>query len=111
MTDWKEEERIARLKKTLRAKLTLLGKKVRVKGSRSEGTIVMSSFANEKGPEYFIQYKNGVLEQACCLDFRLQDASGEWSIVPDGVQMFPQLTLDELEITGLDDHETILEKI
>jgi hypothetical protein len=114
MTDWKEEARIAQLRKSVRAKFPLIGRKARCKGRSKweEGKIVVSSFEGE-APEYFIRYdKKGDLEQVCCLPVQIRnEEKGTWEEIPDGTQMFPDLTPEELEISGLNHYETVLEKI
>lgn len=59
--DWRFYEQQGKMKKTLRSKLSLLGKRVRRPGKQEEGVIVVDSYDGEE-PEYFIMYSEDDLE-------------------------------------------------
>lgn len=99
MENWKIKEREGRLKKSLKSKLPLLGKKVRVKGRRKweEGIITIANFENN-APEYFVKYSEDDLEQLCCLPFEIyDDLKKEWGVYPDGSSMFFEITDEEYQ--------------
>ena len=113
MEDWKETERLAKIKKSLRGKFPLLGKKCRVKGRGKweEGVIVLSSFDGEP-QEYFVMYAEDDLEQACCLDVQIYDeVSDTWGEIEDGVEMFVELSDEEIEILGLNVPDSVVKNI
>lgn len=66
--DWKKYEKEGKLRKSLRNKLSLLGKRVKRMGE--EGTIVIDSFDGEE-PEYFIMFKENDMEQLLGLPFEI----------------------------------------
>ena len=97
--DWKEQERQGRLRKQLKNKLNLLGKRVRRKGRSSweEGTIVIDSFDGED-LEYFIKYKEDDMEQLIGLPFEIWDeAKNKFVEDNNDIKVFFDLTDDERE--------------
>ena len=97
--DWKEQERQGRLRKELKNKLALLGKRVRRKGRSSweEGTIVIDSFDGED-LEYFIKYKEDDREQLIGLPFEIWDESKNKFVEDnDDIKVFFDLTDEERE--------------
>ena len=113
MEDWNEVERISKIKKSLRDKFPLLGKKCRVKGRNKweEGVIVLSTFDGEQ-PEYFVMYAEDDLEQACCLDVQIyNESSDKWEEIEDGAEMFPELSAEEIEFTKLNDADTVITNV
>ncbi len=80
MHDWKSFEREGKMRKAIRGKLSLLGKKVRRKGRSSweEGTIVIDTFDNED-LEYFIMFKEDDMEQLIGLPFQVwNETQNRW---------------------------------
>lgn len=97
--DWKEQERQGRLRKELKNKLALLGKRVRRKGRSSweEGTIVIDSF-DGKELEYFIKYKEDDMEQLIGLPFEIWDEEKNKFVEDnDDIKVFFNLSDEERE--------------
>lgn len=95
--DWKKQEREGKMKKSLRSKLSLLGKRVKRMGE--EGTIVISSFKGQV-PEYFIMFKEDDLEQLEGTPFKVWNDE-KWEFLEDGVDVFFELTEEEKEFLNL----------
>jgi hypothetical protein len=106
MKDWKAFEKEAKMKKAIRAKLLLLGKKVRRKGRKSweEGTIVIDTFDNED-LEYFIMFKEDDMEQVIGLPFQVwNETENRWED-DDDYDVIVRLTDEEKEF--LDIHQNL----
>lgn len=99
--DWKKYEIEGKMRKTLKSKLSLLGKRVNRMGE--EGTIVISSFKG-KEPEYFIMFKENDMEQLLGLPFKIWDDNKE-KFVEDNNDIVPffELTDDEKDFLNLKD--------
>lgn len=99
--DWKKYEKEAKLRKSLRSKLPLLGKKVKRMGE--EGTIVIDSFDREE-PEYFIMFKEDDMEQLLGLPFEIwDDNKGKFVEDINGIIPFFELTDEEKDFLNLKD--------
>jgi hypothetical protein len=101
MTDWRILEKEGKIRKSLRNKLTLLGKRVRRMGE--EGAIVIDSFDDEE-PEYFIIFGENDMEQLLGLPFEIWDDSrGKFVEDDDSINPFFELTDEEKEFLNLKD--------
>jgi hypothetical protein len=100
--DWKKYEREGKLRKSLRNKLSLLGKRVRRMGEY--GTIVIGSFDDED-PEYFIMFKeNDDMEQLLGLPFEIwDDNKGKFVEDSNDINPFFELTDEEKDFLNLKD--------
>lgn len=97
--DWKKYEIEGKLRKSLRNKLSLLGKRVKRMGE--EGTIVVDSFNGEE-PEYFILFRENDMEQLLGLPFKIWDDNKE-KFVEDSNDIVPffKLTDEEKDFLNL----------
>lgn len=110
---WKSQEKEGKMRKSLRLKLSLLGRKVKVKGRGKweEGTIVVDSFDDED-PEYFVMYSKNDLEQLCGLDFRIyNEEENKWEEDSNEIVMFFDLTDEEKEFLNLNEPGNVLTTI
>lgn len=99
--DWKKYEKEGKLRKSLRNKLSLLGKRVKRMGE--EGTIVIDSIDGEE-PEYFIMFKENDMEQLLGLPFEIwDDNKGEFVEDSDDINPFFELTDEEKDFLNLKD--------
>ena len=98
--DWKKFEIDGKIKKTLRNKLSLLGKRVKRMGE--EGIVVIDSF-NGKEPEYFIMFKEDDLEQLTGLSFEIWDEQKGKFVEDSNDLILFDLTDEEKEFLNLKD--------
>lgn len=106
---WKSSEINGQMRKSLKKKLSLLEKRVKI--GEKEGVIVLSSYDGIDF-EYFMMNKNGKLEQFVLSNFRIYDElKDKW--VPDSndLDLFPNLTDEEKNFLGLTNDSIILKKI
>lgn len=96
---WKKYEKEGKLRKSLRNKLSLLGKRAKRMGE--EGTIVIDSFDGEE-PEYFIMFKEDDMEQLLGSPFEIWDDS-KGKFVEDNDDPFFELTDEEKDFLDLKD--------
>ena len=102
MKDWKAFEKEGKMRKAIKAKLQLLGKKVRRKGRKSweERTIVIDTFDNED-PEYFIMFKEDDMEQLIGLPFQVwNETENRWED-DDDYDVIVRLTDEEKEFLDI----------
>jgi hypothetical protein len=109
MENWKQQEIEGKIKKSIRSKLGLLGKRVRRMGE--EGIIVICAPDwNGKEPEYFIEFKDNDCEQLLGLPFKIWDDNKDCFVEEiNGIQAFFTLTDKEKEFLNIDD--SVLRKI
>ena len=99
--DWKKYEKEGKLRKSLRNKLSLLGKGVKRKDE--EGTIVIDSFDGEE-PEYFMMFKENDMEQLLGLPFEIwDDNKGKFVEDSNDINPFFELTDEEKDFLNLKD--------
>ena len=99
--DWRHYEKEGKIRKSLREKLPLLGKRVKRMGE--EGTIVIDSFDGEE-PEYFIMFKEDDLEQLIGLPFEIWDDNKVKFVEDsDDINPFFELTDEEKDFINLKD--------
>ena len=106
--DWKSSEIEGKVRKKLRSKLSILGKRVRRMGE--EGILVITSF-DDGEPEYFIEYKEDDREQLIGLPFEIWDDVKGTYVDKAEINPFVELTSDEIDYLYLDDRDTILRNI
>jgi hypothetical protein len=117
--DWEKIEKEAKLRKSLRERFKLLGKRVRRYGE--EGVIVISSLKPKPKyrdkvkiePEYFIMFSDDDCEQLIGLPFEICE-DGRFISDSDDITKahYPfNLTDEELDFLGLSGPDTILKKI
>jgi len=105
MEYWKQQEIEGKLRKSIQAKLPLLGKKVRRMGE--EGTIVLDSFEGEE-PEYFIMFKENDLEQLLGLPFEIWDDNKEKFVEDNNdINLFFELTDIEKDFLNLKENKIV----
>lgn len=105
MEYWKQKEIEGVLRKSIRAKLSLLGKRVRRMGE--EGTIVINSF-DGKEPEYFIMFKEDDMEQLLGLPFEIwDDNKGKFVENSNDINPFFKLTDEEKDFLKLKENKII----
>lgn len=108
MEYWQQQENLGRIRKSIRNKLKLLGKRVKRMGE--EGTIVICAPDwNGKEPEYFIEFKENDREQLLGLPFQIwDDDKGRFTDDLDDALFY--LTDEEIEYLNIGD-DFILKKI
>jgi hypothetical protein len=101
MENWQKLEIEAKIRKSLRNKLSLLGKRVKRLGE--EGSIVIDFFEGEE-PEYFIMFKENDMEQLLGLTFEIWD-DNKGKFIKDNGDMNPffELTDEEKNFLNLKD--------
>lgn len=109
MEYWQQQEILGRIRKSIRNKLSLLGKRVKRMGE--EGTIVVCSPEwNGRNPEYFIEFKENDCEQLLGLPFQIWD-DDKGRFVDDRDDILFDLTDEEKEYLNIGDDYFILKKI
>lgn len=99
--NWKKLEKEGKMRKVLKNKLQLLGK--RVKRMNEEGTIVIDSFDGEE-PEYFIMFGDNDLEQLIGLPFEIwSEEKGKFIKDNDSINPFFELTFEEKDFLNLNE--------
>lgn len=107
--DWKKLEREGKMRKSLRNKLQLLGKRVRRMGE--EGIIVIDSFSGEE-PEYFIMFDENDMEQLIGLPFEIWDETKS-KFIKDNADIIPffKLTIEEKDFLNLNEPNQVVKSI
>lgn len=101
MEYWKQQENLGKIRKSIRSKLSLLGKRVKRMGE--EGTIVVCAPKwNGRTPEYFIEFRENDCEQLIGLPFQVWD-DDKGRFVDDRDDIIFDLTEEEIEYLNIDD--------